>query len=326
MTTRADPGVLAGPRRVGNQRSIATDRFGLRLGPECSFLSWLMPESRIRVLLVEDEPMFAQAVREILVEVSASRCDVIHATRFSEMQALIQEQEPDVILLDLSLPDRRGISSYTDLKSLLPTIPIIILTGLDDESAAAEAVRAGAQDYLVKSQFDGRMLWRIIRHAIERKRIEKALRESEEFFRLISENVTDLIAVIDENGRRLYNSPSYKAVLGDPERLQGTDSFEEIHPEDRERIKRTFRESLASGIGQRTEYRFLLRDGSVRAVESQGSVVRDEAGGASKLVVVSRDITEQKAATEALRSALADLKISHDQLKATQQLLIEAER
>jgi PAS domain S-box-containing protein len=242
------------------------------------------------------------------------------------MQVRLGQQEPDVVLLDLSLPDRHGVESYKDLRTLSPTIPIIILTGLDDETAAAEAVRAGAQDYLVKSQFDGRILMRIIRHAIERKRIEKALRESEEFFRLISENVTDLIAVVDEKGRRLYNSPSYRNVLGDPEKLVGTDSFDEIHPEDRQRVKQVFRESLASGAGRRIEYRFLLQDGSVREVESQGSVVRDDTGRPSRLVVVSRDITDQKGATRALRSALADLKASHDELRATQQRLIEAER
>ncbi|PWU10979.1 MAG: hypothetical protein C5B50_24195 [Verrucomicrobia bacterium] len=285
-----------------------------------------MPNQRIRVLLVEDEPAFAKAVHEILTQVSDSQCEIAHASQFSEMQAMLHKQEPDVVLLDLSLPDRHGVESYKDLRTLSPTLPIIILTGLDDETAAAEAVRAGAQDYLVKSQFDGRILLRIMRHAIERKRIEKALRESEEFFRVISENVTDLIAVVDEKGRRLYNSPSYRNLLGDPEKLLGTDSFEEIHPEDRQRVKQVFRESLATGTGRRTEYRFLLKDGSVREVESQGSIVRDEMGRPSRLVVVSRDITDQKGATRALRSALADLKASHDELRTTQQRLIEAER
>ncbi len=285
-----------------------------------------MSEETIRVLLVEDEIEFANSLRQILGLVSPSLFEVSHADRFSDMLEQLGKAAPEVILLDLSLPDRRGLDTYTDLKALWPLIPTIILTGLDDERLAVQAVRSGAQDYLVKGQFDSRILSRVIRYAIERKRTEEALRQSEEFFRLISENVTDLIAVIDSDGKRIYNSPSYKTILGAPESLRGTDSFEEVHPQDRKRIKDIFRETLASGVGRRTEYRFLLKDGSVRDVESQGSVIRDETGRPSKLVVVSRDITERKETVQLLRNALADLKKSHDELKATQLQLIQAER
>src|SRR5439155_14189326 len=112
----------------------------------------------------------------------------------------------------------------------------------------------------------------------------------------------------------------------DPERLRGTNSFEEIHPEDRERVKAIFRESLATGVGRRTEYRFLLPDGTIRHVESQGSVIREPGGQPARLVVVSRDITERKEAVEGLRSALADVKKSHDDLKAAQLQSVQAER
>jgi len=285
-----------------------------------------MTDQRIRIQLVEDEVEFAELLREILVHVSAAQFEVAHARQFSELVAQLRAREPDVILLDLSLPDRQGLEAYHDLQRLAPGMPIVIMTGLDDERLAVEAVRAGAQDYLVKGQFDGRLLSRVIRYALERKQAEEALREREEFFRLILENVTDLIAVIDEHGKRAYNSPSYRNILGDPERLRGTNSFEEIHPEDRERVKAIFRESLATGVGRRTEYRFLLPDGTIRHVESQGSVIREPGGQPARLVVVSRDITERKEAVEVLRSALADVKKSHDDLKAAQLQSVQAER
>src|SRR5437773_360430 len=142
-----------------------------------------MTDQRIRVLLVEDEIAFAGSLREILVHVSAAQFEVTHARQFSEMLAQLRAQRPDVILLDLSLPDRQGLEAYGDLKALSPSIPVIIMTGLDDERLAVQAVGAGAQDYLVKGQFDGRMLSRVIRYALERKRVEEALRQSEEFFR-----------------------------------------------------------------------------------------------------------------------------------------------
>jgi diguanylate cyclase (GGDEF)-like protein/PAS domain S-box-containing protein len=133
----------------------------------------------------------------------------------------------------------------------------------------------------------------------ERKKGEEALAESEEKFRVIAENVEDLIVLLDTEGRRLYNSPSYGAVLGDVR--AGADSFAEVHPEDRERIRKIFEQTVKTGIGHRTQFRFLLKDGSVRHIESQGSVIRDASGKVSKVVVVSRDITERKHAEAYIR-------------------------
>jgi two-component system, cell cycle sensor histidine kinase and response regulator CckA len=137
----------------------------------------------------------------------------------------------------------------------------------------------------------------------ERKLAEEMLRKSEEQFRLIMENVADMIAVLDLEGRRLYNNPAYKPILGDPELLRGTDSFQEIHPDDKEKIKRIFRETVQTGIGQRNEYRFVAKNGGIHFIESQGSVIRDENGNVSQVVLVSRDVTEKKALENELRQA-----------------------
>lgn len=134
----------------------------------------------------------------------------------------------------------------------------------------------------------------ITKDITERKRAEDQLRQSEEQFRLITENATDLIVVLDLEGRRIYNSPSYKTILGDPASLRGTDSFQEIHPDDRDKIKTLFQETVRTGVGKRAEYRFLLKDGSIRHIESQGSVIRDGQGNVSQILVVSRDVTEKK--------------------------------
>lgn len=144
-------------------------------------------------------------------------------------------------------------------------------------------------------QFQGRKASLVLANDItESKRVESALRETEEMFRLISENVSDLIAVVDSSGHRLYNSPSYKQIFRDPDALRGTDSFEQVHPDDQERVRAVFEETLRTGTGRRIEYRFLLPDGSIRHIESQGNFVRGETPQSSKVVVVSRDITERK--------------------------------
>lgn len=132
------------------------------------------------------------------------------------------------------------------------------------------------------------------------KRAEEKLRESEMLFRTIAESVGDLIAVLDTEGRRIYNNPSYRLIFGEDGLAAGSDSFSEIHPEDRERIRAIFRKTVATGIGQRAEFRFLLKDGSIRHIESEGNAVRDGSGKVCKVVVVSRDVTARKQAEEAL--------------------------
>lgn len=143
----------------------------------------------------------------------------------------------------------------------------------------------------------------VIHDITGRKHLEETLREREEFFRLITENMSDMIAVLNPEGRRLYNSPSYSAILGDPSRMVGSDSFAEIHPEDREAIERVFKETVETGTGQRAEFRFLCPDGSVRFMESQGSVIKGKQGQPDRVLVVSRDITERLSLETKLRQS-----------------------
>jgi len=121
--------------------------------------------------------------------------------------------------------------------------------------------------------------------------------EVDKYFRLIAENLTDRIALLDTSGRRLYCTPNYD-FLDDPEKLTGSDSFSDIHPEDRERIKSIFFETVRTGFGQSTQYRLVLRDGSTRHMQSQGIAVKSPDGKVEKVIIVSRDITEARDAAE----------------------------
>ena len=117
--------------------------------------------------------------------------------------------------------------------------------------------------------------------------------KSEEFFRTIVENGEDFFAVLDLEGRRLYNSPSYANLFGNIESMKGTDSFAEIHPADVEVVKRAFNLTVQSGRSHRLNFRFVLADGSIRYMESCGALIRNSQGQALRVVVVSRDITER---------------------------------
>ena len=137
-------------------------------------------------------------------------------------------------------------------------------------------------------------------------RIRRQLVEREELFHLITENAADMIAVVDMEGKRLYNSLSYQQALGySPEELQASSSFEQIHPEDRDRVIEAAEHARRSGIGKTLEYRLRHKNGTWLVLESTSSVIRNANGDPEKLVIVNRDITERKRAEQALQRSEA---------------------
>ncbi len=127
----------------------------------------------VRILLVEDNPGDARLLRETLREAEGFPFVLSHAERLADAAALLAESPADVVLLDLSLPDAHGLDTVRRMLDAAPEIPIIVLTGTDDERLALQAVHAGAQDYLAKGRVEGPLLARSIRYAIERKGLER---------------------------------------------------------------------------------------------------------------------------------------------------------
>jgi PAS domain S-box-containing protein len=136
---------------------------------------------------------------------------------------------------------------------------------------------------------------------LQLQRVRRQLAEREQLFQLITENAADMIAVIDRNGNRLYNSPAYQKILGyGPEELAATSSMDQIHPDDRARVQEVSAKASSSGRGEQLEYRIRHKDGSWRFLESTASAIRSSQGESAGLVIVNRDITQRKRAEEKL--------------------------
>jgi len=136
--------------------------------------------SALRILLIEDNPADARLTRELLREATGASIQTVLADALSAGLALLAEQEFAAVLLDLSLPDSFGLETARRLRQSHPRIPLVVLSGLDDEKTAVEALQNGAQDYVVKGVGDGQTIARAIRYAIERKRGELQLIDAKE--------------------------------------------------------------------------------------------------------------------------------------------------
>ncbi|MFA5101246.1 MAG: ATP-binding protein [Candidatus Omnitrophota bacterium] len=132
----------------------------------------------INVLLIEDNPEIAKLLREMLRKSPTCHFEVRHEPSLKPALEYVTRKNTDIIILDLTLPDSEGFPTFFSVRSVVPDVPIIILTGVDDEEMAVQAVREGAQDYLVKSHIDMHLFLRAMQYAIERHRIEEALRRA----------------------------------------------------------------------------------------------------------------------------------------------------
>ncbi len=129
----------------------------------------------ISVLLIEDNPGDARLVKEFLAETGNAQFNLTHVDRLEEAFRRLAETNFDVVLLDLSLPDAQGLGTVQRIQMAFPNVPIVVLSGMSDETLAFQAVQGGAQDYLVKGEGGGSLLMRSMRYAIERKQTEERL-------------------------------------------------------------------------------------------------------------------------------------------------------
>jgi PAS domain S-box-containing protein len=255
----------------------------------------------VRVLVVEDSDADAQVLEALLHYYG---CTVTRAARLTHALDALRADSPDIVLLDLGLPDSTGLATLERLLDTMRSVPVVILTGTTDEDMAVEAVASGAQDYLLKGMTDGTALVRAIRYARERHRAEHRLRSSEERWRALVENSADGIALLDRDGTITYSSPAVTSILGwEVEEFEGREVFRFVHEEDRTEARQSFAAILSGSLRQQfTERRYLCPNGTWRILEvTRCNRLDDAAVGA--VVVNYRDVTERRRLEEQVGQA-----------------------
>jgi PAS domain S-box-containing protein len=263
----------------------------------------------IRVLLVEDSEEDAFLTIHALSRAGFAP-EVERVETREAMEQALRAQSWSIVLCDYSLPTFDAPSALAVLKSTGIEIPFIIVSGTVGEEAAIAAMRAGANDYVLKDRLGrlGTAVERELRDAQERRRRREAEAEVEqgrERFRLIVEHSTDFISVLEPDGRVRYQSPTIERMLGhDPDETVGTSFFDLVHPEDRVEVRRVFAEVLAAkGATRRVSFRARHRSNSWVSVESMchNRVDDPELKG---VIATTRDMRQRDAVEDALRAML----------------------
>jgi len=265
----------------------------------------LRRDEPVRLLLVEDSLDDAELIRAKLARARRLRVEITHVDRLEKGLDRLADGDHEVVLLDFSLPDSFGLDTFRRAHEAAPKMPIIVLTSLDDNELAVQAVREGAQDYLVKREADTGLLVRSILYAIERQRADDALRDSEERFALAAKGVNDGLWDWDLVNDRVFFSPRWKSMLGFADAEVGDSPREwldRVHPDDRPPFRRHLDAHLA-GDTEQFEFEHRMRDsaGEYLWVLARGVAVRDDGGRPYRMAGSQTDITARKRAEHQLQ-------------------------
>ena len=261
-----------------------------------------------RILIVEDVPDDAELMKWELRR-TLGPCTFVRAQSEGDVVRALHLFGPDVVLTDHSLPQFNALDSLRVVQRELPGTPVLVVTGSLDEETAADYIKAGAVDYIVKQRLH--RLGPAVRRALALRQAledaadaEAALARSEQRFRRLVEHSSDVITLLDRDGRITYSSHSMHPTLGyEPGERIGHSVFELIHPDDRATAEPLLREVMAQPDRvARADVRGQRKDGSWRELEVV-AVNRLEDAAVAAVVVTYHDVTDRKRAEEQLRRA-----------------------
>jgi PAS domain S-box-containing protein len=272
------------------------------------------------MLLIEDDLGFARLLREMFREVGSPATELTHVDSMSAAEAHLANEPFDIILLDPGLPDSQGIDSIRRAHAAALRVPLVVLTGRDDESLAVLALQEGAQDYLIKGQIDTRGLLRFLRYAVERKVMEDALFVERERAQVTLDSIADAVASTDISGNLTFLNHVAQRMTGwSPSEAEGRPVAEVIQLLDamtRDVVPMPIANGQEQGADPFVSSDLVLirRDGFEIPVEESVAVIHDRDGLAAGAVIVFRDVSAARSSRHALHAMSAELERSNREL------------
>jgi len=253
------------------------------------------------LLLVEDNPGDARLLREMLNEQGSQHTELTHVQYMREAEKHLAEHTVDLILLDLGLPDTHGLAAVRRAHTVAPRVPLVVLTGMDDEVLASQALQEGAQDYLIKGQIDARGLLRSLRYSVERKAMEEALFAEKERAQVTLNCIGDAVACTDSLGKVTFLNLVAEKMTGwslrEAAGLPLGEVFRVLDAASREAAPSPMETAVGQeGTGHRPPNCVLVRrDGFEIPIEDSVSPIHDREGNATGAVIVFRDVSAARA-------------------------------
>ena len=263
----------------------------------------------LSILVVEDNLGDYILLKEsiFLSNIPASQIEL--ADSLSAAISALETSSPDLIFLDLFLPDSSGLASFESLKKYIRSSAVIVLSGISDTKTALEAIGNGAQDYLSKGEFDSKLLEKTITYALERRRSLESLELANERYRLVSKATNDLIWDWDLTTNNIYrDEDAVKMVYGHSSNgnLINIDNWmTRIHPDDAGGLTEALNNLLTSTDNNffESEYRFMTENGQYKIIYDRGYVVRDSSGKPTRLIGAAKDVTARRKLEKQLQEA-----------------------
>lgn len=253
------------------------------------------------LLLVEDNLGDARLLREMFNEEGAHQTEMTHAQCMKDAERHLAEREVDIILLDLGLPDVEGVTAVQRIRAAAPRVPLVVLTGRDDEALAALALQEGAQDYLIKGQIDSRGLLRALRYAIERKTMEEALFVEKERAQVTLNSIGDAVVCTDMSGNITFlNFVAEKMTGWAWQEAAGRPMLEVLQILDagsREPAPHPINVAVGVDRTVRLSSNCILvrRDGFETPIEDSVAPIHDREGKETGAVIIFRDVSTARA-------------------------------
>lgn len=259
--------------------------------------------SKVQILYIEDNPGDANLLK-IYLKSAGIKHDLFLSDTFYEGVEIAEENPIDLVLLDLSLPDSHRFKTLTNFLTKFPKIPVIVMTGLNDDIVGNQSIKAGAQDYLVKGEFDSNLLGRVIRYSLQRHISQQKLEQYAKNLTVSERRYIEAQEMAHFGNWEMdivtnemqWTDEVYRVFGFEPQSISPvfSDYLNFIHPEDREIFENAFNEVIKDGQLRKIEYRIIVSGRKMKYISNQLKVYYDETEDKTLLVGAIQDVSDLK--------------------------------